>query len=121
MPLDWDVGAGAGVMHRVMTGSGPSAAAQGPGIAGELRAHVALVPLVRLGPYLAYGVAPPGGATERQIASAGPRARVSPPLVHRPWRPRAFAGLRYARALSPRARGRLLQIPIRGRLPEPAQ
>jgi hypothetical protein len=68
---------------------------------GEVRAHVALVPMLRLGPYVAHEIGLLSGAPAREITEAGLRAKVSPPLLALPWRSWAFVGVGYARAYEP--------------------
>jgi hypothetical protein len=84
-----------------MTGAAPGAATPIPGPAGELRAHVALLPMLRLGPYLAHDVALLSEGPARQVTEAGLRAKLSPPLLALPWRTWAFLGVGYARAYEP--------------------
>ncbi len=88
-------------MQRIMTGAAPGAATPEPGPVGELRAHVALVPMLRLGPYLAHDIAPLSGAPAREVTEAGLRAKLTPPLLALPWRAWVFAGVGYARAYEP--------------------
>jgi len=95
----WDAGAQVGVMQRVVAGSdvGPP----GPGPVGELHVHVALVPLVRVGPYVAHDIAPEPGAPARETTEGGLRAKLTPPWLSAPWRLWAFAGVGYARVYEP--------------------
>ena len=88
-------------MQHFMTGAAPGAATPLPGPVGEIRAHVALVPMLRLGPYLAHEIAPLSGAPAREITSAGLRAKLTPPLLALPWRTWALLGVGYARAYEP--------------------
>jgi hypothetical protein len=88
-------------MQRFMTGAAAGAAAPEPGPVGEIRAHVALVPMLRLGPYLAHDIAPLSGAPAREVTEAGLRAKLTPPLLALPWRTWVFVGVGYARAYEP--------------------
>ena len=88
-------------MQRFTTGAAPGAASPVPGPIGELRAHVALVPMLRLGPYLAHEIAPMTRGPAREITGAGLRAKLSPPLLALPWRSWLFVGVGYARAYEP--------------------
>ncbi len=88
-------------MQHFMTGAAPGAATPLPGPVGEIRAHLALVPMLRLGPYLAHEIAPLSGAPAREITSAGLRAKLTPPLLALPWRTWALLGVGYARAYEP--------------------
>jgi hypothetical protein len=88
-------------MQHFMTGADPGAATPIPGPVGEIRAHVALVPMLRVGPYLAHEIALFSGAPAREITSAGLRAKLTPPLLALPWRTWALLGVGYARAYEP--------------------
>jgi hypothetical protein len=100
----WDAGLAGGVMQRFATGSEPaqpSVGAPTPGPVVQASAHVALVPMIRIGAYAAYDIAPIEGRPARQIAEGGFRAKVTPPLLSSPWRSWAFVGLGYARTYEP--------------------
>ncbi|HTB73140.1 MAG TPA: hypothetical protein VK762_07840 [Polyangiaceae bacterium] len=97
----WDAGADVGVMQRFVTGAAPGAPSPLPGPVGEVRAHVALVPMLRLGPYLSHEIAFQSAGPAREITAAGLRAKVTPPLLALPWRSWAFVGVGYARAYEP--------------------
>ena len=71
--LHWDVGAEVGVMQRVAPDRAPGAPSPAPGPVGEVHAHVALLPMLRLGPYLAHDIVL--GTAERQTTEAGLRAK----------------------------------------------
>ncbi|HEV3190785.1 MAG TPA: hypothetical protein VGY54_09835 [Polyangiaceae bacterium] len=97
--VHWDLGAQLGARQRLPSGrEGP---APGPGLMGQLQAHVALLPMIRLGPYLAHDISPAPDAPDRQTTEAGLRVKLTPPLLAAPWRGWAFVGLGYARAYSP--------------------
>jgi len=76
--VHWDIGAAVGVMQRVTPDRDAGVPLPQAGPMGELHAHVALVPMLRLGPYLAYDLSP--GAPDRQTTGAGLRAKLTPPL-----------------------------------------
>jgi hypothetical protein len=88
-------------MQRFVTGAAAGAPAPEPGPVGEVRAHVALLPMLRLGPYLAHNIGLLSGAPASEITEAGLRAKVSPPLLALPWRSWTFVGVGYARAYEP--------------------
>lgn len=100
--VHWDVGAEAGVMKRVLTSrpAGGSDAGFGP-IVG-VHAHVALMPLIRVGVYLDGELSPTDEPTSRRIYSGGLRVKLTPPIspadAIRFW---AFAGFGYAGVYSP--------------------
>jgi hypothetical protein len=99
--LHWDAGFELGVMDRVTAGRDLTAPAPTFGPAAEVHAHVALVPMVRVGAYVAEDISPLRGLPAREITEAGLRAKVSPPLLSGPWRSWVFLGLGYARAYAP--------------------
>jgi hypothetical protein len=66
---------------------------------GELHAHVALLPMLRLGAYVSHDVVL--GPVDRQTTELGLRAKVTPPVLAAPWRGWAFLGFGYARSYRP--------------------
>ncbi len=97
--VHWDLGAQLGARQRLPSErEGP---APGPGPMGQLQAHVALLPMIRLGPYLTHDISPTSGAPARQTTEAGFRVKLTPPLLAAPWRGWVFVGLGYARAYTP--------------------
>jgi hypothetical protein len=64
----------------------------------ELQAHVALVPMVRIGAYIAGDLAKIPGAGTRTFLGGGLHAKITPPLLAAPWRAWAFVGLGYSYA-----------------------
>lgn len=76
-----DVGAQAGLMKRFLTSRDPNGSDAGFGPAFELRAHVAILPMLRGGIYVAHDISPISGEPARQITSGGVQARFLPPLV----------------------------------------
>ncbi len=100
----WDVGAQVGAMQRFQTGAGGAPSSPFVGPVGELHAHVAVVPMLRLGPYVTHDIAsyaPSAGVPARQITEAGLRAKIAPPLLGGPWHLWGILGLGYARAYWP--------------------
>jgi hypothetical protein len=88
-------------MQGIRTGAQPGAVSPEPGPFAELRAHVALLPMLRLGPYVLHDIVLQSGAPAREITEAGLRVKLSPPLLAPPWRTWVFVGLGYARAYEP--------------------
>lgn len=117
--VHWDASAKAGVTDRFETGGDAGAASPRPGPSLELQGHVALLPMIRVGAYLAADLSP---AVGRGAAADGPRAfaqtgahlRVSPPFVPWPWRTWLFAGVGYgyARDLATGLGGGMLDVPV---------
>ncbi len=89
-------------MQRITPDRAPGLPLPQAGPVGELHAHVALVPMLRLGPYVSHDISPgSGGAPDRQTTEAGLRVKLTPPLLPRPWRTWAFLGFGYARSYRP--------------------
>jgi hypothetical protein len=99
--LHWDAAAEVGAMQRLRTGAGPGGGSDEPGPVGEVNFHLALLPMVRIGPYLTHDISPVSGAPSRQTTEGGLRAKFSPPLLPTPWRSWTFLGAGYARAYEP--------------------
>jgi hypothetical protein len=102
--VHWDAGLSAGAMQRFTTGRAPGFPFPVPGPTGELNAHIAILPLLRLGPYVSYDLSPFAGANAppaREFVEGGLRAKLSPPLLRPPWRTWVFAGIGYAGVYEP--------------------
>ena len=97
-----DVGVQGGVMRRFLTGrpDGGSDASFGPAL--EVHGHVAVLPMLRAGLYLASDISPQSGAPARRFYSGGLRAKILPPLfrtdVVTTW---FFSGFGYAAMYAP--------------------
>jgi hypothetical protein len=112
--VHWDVGAQVGAMQRFQTGAGAAPSSPFVGPVGELHAHVAVVPMLRLGPYVTHDIAsyvPSAGVPARQITEAGLRAKIAPPLLGGPWHLWGILGLGYARAYWPSHAERSVPVP----------
>jgi hypothetical protein len=96
----WDLGALAGATERVASGSAP---ARAPGPSGEIHAHIAVYPMLRVGPYAAFDLSPTSGLRARSVYAAGLRVKVTPPWLRAPWRAWAFLGFGGAYAYAPGA------------------
>ncbi|MEO8874005.1 MAG: hypothetical protein ABI461_00330 [Polyangiaceae bacterium] len=97
--LHGDVGVNVGVMRRVKTG-GFGDGAFGP--VATIEAHIAIVPLIRLGVYASHDIAPntvDGSAF--QITSAGVHVKVIAPWIRGSLRAWFFAGFGYAGVYAP--------------------
>jgi hypothetical protein len=103
--LHWDAGAEVGVAKRFPSGGEAGASSPSLGPAFELQAHVALVPMLRVGAYAAQDVSPVPGAGVRTYWEGGLHAKVTPPLLSAPWRAYAFAGFGYAYTYAASHRG----------------
>jgi hypothetical protein len=118
----WDASAEVGAMTRFSSGGALGAPSAALGPSAELLAHLAVLPMLRLGGYLAYDLSPVAGAV-RSLGSAGLDARLSPPLLPVPWRVFASVGIGYGaadgpgpfegpRVDAPFARGGFLELPV---------
>jgi hypothetical protein len=97
--LHWDLGAEVGVTDRVAIGGG--APARLPGPSGEIHAHVALYPMIRVGPYAVFDLSPTEGLAARRVYGGGLRAKITPPWLATPWRAWGFVGFGLAYAYAP--------------------
>ncbi|MDP9034129.1 MAG: hypothetical protein M3O50_04940 [Myxococcota bacterium] len=95
-PLGWDVAAEVGIAKSFPTGNAPGAPNPGLGPVFELQAHVALLPMVRLGVYVAQDLSPASGVGARQFWTGGLHLKGIPPILAPPWRVWLFAGCGYA-------------------------
>jgi hypothetical protein len=100
--LHWDASARAGVAKRFFTSGGTEAPQFGP--AFSVDAHVALVPLVRLGLYAAHDIATVENDATRYTTAGGARVKVFVPTLGGPLRVWGFVGAGYARTLTPDGR-----------------
>lgn len=94
--LHWDASAQLGGMKRFFASTPPGGESPGIGVAGQLTAHVALLPLVHVGGYLGHDISPLAGrAAARDITFGGLRAKGVLPLggAVRTW---VFAGFGYS-------------------------
>jgi hypothetical protein len=111
--LRWDASAQAGLAKRLTTGGAPGAGSPDFGPVVQLETHVAVIPMVRGGFYLAEDLAPVSGGV-REFTAAGLHARLSPPLLDAPWRTWLAFGLGFsvgydtARAVP----GELFDVPV---------
>jgi hypothetical protein len=108
--VHWDASAGIGAMKRFLTSKPSGGGDAGFGPAGEIHGHIALLPLFRVGAYVAHDIAPmPGDVAALQITSLGARAKLTSPWPLDPWRAWAFAGFGYAGAYGPSYTTRVVQ------------
>ncbi len=102
--VHWDVGAEAGIQKRVLSLT-PGAADARFGPTGEIHAHVALLPLVRVGAYLGHDISPQGEGPARQITSFGARIKLNSPWPRDAWHAWFFVGFGYAAVYAPSYHG----------------
>jgi hypothetical protein len=96
VPVRWEMSAEVVALQRFMRGADPAAPRPGVGPGAELQAHIALIPMVRVGAYVAYDGAPVPGQTWRDFVEGGLRVKWTPPILGRPWRAWLFGGVGYA-------------------------
>jgi hypothetical protein len=95
--VHWDAAAQVGVMKRVLGDRPAGGEDAGFGPVGQLTAHVALLPLVRVGGYFGHDISPMGGVTSaRDITFGGLRAKLMSPWPRGALRAWLFVGFGYA-------------------------
>lgn len=95
--LHWDASAQVGGMKRVLGDRPAGGEDAGFGPVGQLTAHVALLPLVRLGAYFGHDISPLGGpSSARDLTWGGLRAKIMSPWPRGNLRAWVFAGFGYA-------------------------
>jgi len=87
-----DVGFSAGVMKRFTTSAAPGVSQPGFGPVVDLRGHLAVLPMLRVGLYVAYDHSPMPGAGDRNFLTGGIHVKVTPPLLPFPWKTYLFTG-----------------------------
>jgi hypothetical protein len=102
--VHYDLGAQVGVARRVLSAQTPQGDDAGFGPVAEVRAHLALYPLVRVGAYLEHDISPISGGRyggARQITAGGLHLRVLSPLPQGKLRLYAGLGFGYAGVYAP--------------------
>jgi hypothetical protein len=112
--IRWDVGAQAGATKRFTTGADSQAPGPGIGPSFGLVGHLAIVPMVRAGLYLAQDTSPAPPASPRTFWAGGIHLRVAPPLLGGAWRTWLAAGAGYAYTYSTEqhASGGMVDVPL---------
>jgi len=91
--LHWDAAAQVGVQKRFLSSQPPGGEDAGFGPSAQLAAHVALLPLVRIGGYVGHDISPVGGdAAARNLTWGGLRAKVMSPWPRGSLRAWLFVG-----------------------------
>ncbi|HEY6459870.1 MAG TPA: hypothetical protein VIY73_06950 [Polyangiaceae bacterium] len=115
-PLRWDTGLQAGIAQRLTTGGAAGAPTPELGPLVQVQAHVALLPMVRVGLYAAEDLSPLPGRL-RSFTAGGLHARIAPPLLPIPWRTWLYAGFGFAAAhdggsAGTHTDGQLFDVPV---------
>ncbi|HEY1692121.1 MAG TPA: hypothetical protein VGG39_08155 [Polyangiaceae bacterium] len=116
-PLRWDAGLSAGVSQRLTTGRAAGAPTPELGPLAEAQAHVALLPMIRVGLYAAEDLSPLPGRV-RSFTAGGLHARFAPPLLPIGWRTWLYAGFGFALGEdpggggAPHTSGQLFDVPV---------
>jgi hypothetical protein len=93
-----DVGLSAGVMKRFTTSTPDGVPQPGFGPVVDLRGHIAVLPMLRVGLYAAYdwspasSATPVGGDAARSFVTGGLHVKLTPPLLPFPWKTYLFTG-----------------------------
>jgi hypothetical protein len=113
--VNTDVGLSVGAMKRFTTSVPDGVSQPGFGPAADVRAHVAVLPMLRVGLYAAYDLSPVPGAPARSFFTGGLHVKVSPPLLPAPWKTYLFTGFGagyVVRSGSDASTGGVLEVPV---------
>jgi hypothetical protein len=100
--VHWDAAAQVGATKRFLSDRAAGSGDAGFGPVAQLSAHLALLPLVRVGAYVGHEISMgPDDAAARQITFGGLRAKGMAPWVHGRARAWVFAGFGYAGVYGP--------------------
>src|SRR5258708_1727381 len=83
--VHWDLGVEVGATERI-TNANRATPEPLPGPSAEIHAHIAVLPMLRVGPYLSFDLSPASGTPARQVYAGGLRAKVAAPVLSAPWR-----------------------------------
>lgn len=86
-----DIGISGGVMKRITTGAEDGTPAFGPVV--QLQAHLAVLPMLRVGLYASWDYAAMPSYGSRNVYEGGIHAKLTPPLLSAPWKTYLYAGL----------------------------
>jgi hypothetical protein len=106
-----DAGLSAGVMKRFTTSTPGGVAQPGFGPVVDLRGHLAVLPMLRVGLYAAYDWSPVAGEAARSFVTGGLHVKLTPPLLPTPWKTYLFTGFG-AGYVDGAATGGLLEVPL---------
>jgi len=94
--VHWDTSAQAGIMKRVLVDRPSGGEDAGFGPVAQLTAHVALLPLLRVGAYFGHDISPiEGPASARDLTWGGIRAKIMSPWPRGAMRAWLFVGFGY--------------------------
>ena len=85
-----DIGLSGGAMKRITTGSEATDPGFGPTV--QLQAHVAVLPMLRVGLYAAWDMSPMPSYGTRNFYEGGIHVKLTPPLLSAPWKTYLFVG-----------------------------
>lgn len=108
--VHWDGAVEAGGMKRIVTSRPPGGHDVGFGPMVGLRAHLALMPLLRVGAYFDGDLSPSDEPAARRVYSGGLRLKITPPVTFGPdeaMRTWLFLGFGYAGVYAPSYRTQL--------------
>jgi hypothetical protein len=87
-----DLGLSGGVMKRITTGADSGVSDPGFGPTAQLQAHVAVLPMLRVGLYAAWDMSPMPSYGTRNFYEGGIHVKLTPPLLSAPWKTYLYAG-----------------------------
>jgi hypothetical protein len=114
--VNTDLGLSAGAMKRFTSNVPPGLSEPGFGPVVELRGHLAVLPMLRVGLYVSYDLSPVADEPSRSFAAGGLHVKITPPLLPAPWKTYLFTGFGGGYAASSASGGSvsggLLEVPL---------
>jgi hypothetical protein len=114
--VNTDLGLSAGAAKRFTSNVPAGVSEPGFGPAFDLRGHVAVLPMLRVGLYVSYDLSPVADEPSRSFVTGGLHVKITPPLLPTPWKAYLFTGFGGGYATSSLAAGSvsggLLEVPL---------
>ncbi len=110
--VNTDLGLSVGAMKRFTSNVPPGLSEPGFGPAVDLRGHLAVLPMLRVGLYVSYDLSPVADEPSRSFVTGGLHVKITPPLLPAPWKTYLFTGFGGGYVASGGVSGGLLEVPL---------